>query len=51
MNGSNVHDLVMEQLEYDPAKTEELIVEVKVNETKAIAGSMPWITNEIEDKV
>ena len=24
VNGSNVHDLVMEQLEYDPSKTEEL---------------------------
>ena len=41
----------MEQVDYDPTKTEKLYVHLTVNDTKAISGSTPWIIEEVEDKI
>jgi len=42
----------MEQLDYDPTKTEVLNVKLTVNDKKAIStGYTPWITDEVEDKI
>ena len=42
----------MEQVDYDPTKIETLqVMWLKVNDTEAISGSTPWITDEIEDKI
>ena len=51
VNGENVHNLVKEEVEYDPSKTENLFVHLEVNDTVAISGSTPWIIEEVEDKI
>ena len=51
VNGENVHNLVKEEVEYDPSKTEAMSVHLTVNDTKAISGSTPWIVEEIEGKI
>ena len=51
VNGSSVHNLVKEEVEYDPTKTKALSVNLKVNDTVAISGSTPWIIDEVEDKI
>ena len=51
VNGSNVYNLVKEEVEYDPTKTEALDVELYVNDTIAISKPIPWIIDEVEDKI
>ena len=51
VNGENVHNLVKEEVEYDPSKTEALNVYLTVNDTVAISGSTPWIIEEVEDTI
>ena len=51
VNGADVYNLVKEEVDYDPSKTEALSVTLKVNGKEAISGSMPWIIDEVEDKI
>ena len=40
-----------EEVDYDPSKTEEIKVDLKINDRIAISESMPWIIDEVEDKI
>ena len=59
INDADFYSLVKEEVEFDPTKTETLTVNVNINEKKnseneldlTISGSMPWIFNDIEDKI
>ena len=51
INDADILNLVKEEVDFDPSKTESLIVEFKVNDKEAINGSMPWIVDEVEDKI
>ena len=51
MNDVYIYSLVKEEVDYDPSKTESLRVDLKVNDKDAISGSMPWIINDVEDKI
>ena len=51
VNGEDIYKLVKEDVNYDPTKTESLGVTLKINDKIAITGSMPWIIDEVEDKI
>ena len=51
INDTDVYSLVKEEADYDPSKTEELYVGLKVNDIWTITGSMPWIIDDVEDKM
>ena len=48
-----------EEVDYDPTKTEELMVWLNINDQKknngeeiwAVEGSIPWIIDDVDDKV
>ena len=61
VNGEDIYSLVKEEVDYDPSKTEQLIVGLNLNDKKdsngkeglewAIYGSMPWIIDDVEEKI
>ena len=51
VNDGDIYRLPKEEVDYDPSKTERLGVELKMNEKMVIEGSMPWITDDVDDKV
>ena len=52
VNDDDIYSLVKEEADYDPSKTTTLKVDIlKVNDIKTISGSMPWIINDVEDKI
>ena len=51
VNDAEIYSLVKEEVDYDPTKTEELFVELKVNMKVAISRHMPWIINDVADKI
>ena len=61
VNGEDFYNLVKEEVDFDPSKTETLHVYLNLNEKKdknqnegidkAICGATPWIINEVEDKI
>ena len=52
INGEDIYNLVKEEVDYDPSKTETLHVELSFNnQTCAISGNTPWIINDVEDKI
>ena len=51
VNGEDVYNLTKEEVDFDPSKTESLSVNLKVNEIEAITGSMPWLTDEVEERI
>ena len=52
VNDADIYSLVKEEADYDPSKTERLRVEhLKVNEKLTISESIPWIIDEVEDKI
>ena len=52
VNGVDIHSLVKEEIDYDPTKTEMLKVKsLKVNEKEIIVISMPWIINDVEERI
>ena len=60
VNGEDVYNLVKEEVDFDPTKTEALIVELNLNNKKDrndnerlewAIGSMPWITDDVEEKI
>ena len=59
VNGSDIYNLVKEEPNYDPSKTDELNVMLNMNDKRnsngkiefAIDGSIPWILSDFEDKI
>ena len=51
VNDTDYYSLVKEEVDYDPTKTEALRVDLKVNDKETISGSMPWIIDDMEDKI
>ena len=52
VNGEDIYSLTKEEVDFDPTKTQTLKVKrLKVNDIEAISGSMPWIINEVEEKI
>ena len=53
INGYDIYSLVKEEVDYDPTQTETLNVKFKINDQKkfAIKGNIPWIIDEVEDKI
>ena len=51
MNDYDVYSLVKEEVDYDPSKTETLILTITINDKSTIWGSMPWIIGDVEDKI
>ena len=43
INDADILNLVKEEVDFDPSKTESLKVELKVNDKVAISEAMPWI--------
>ena len=59
VNDADFFTLVKEEADYDPSKTESLNVRININDKKKndggtewiIDGSMPWIAEDVSDKV
>ena len=52
VNDLNIHSLVKEEIDYDPTQTKTLnIKSLKVNEKEIIVRSMPWIINDVEERI
>ena len=51
VNDEDLYSLTKEEVDFDPSKTESLSVSLIVNETEAISGSMPYIIDEVEDRI
>ena len=52
VNDDDVYSLPKEEVDYDPTKTETLKVrELRVNDQRTASGSMPWIIDDICNKV
>ena len=51
VNDADVYILPKEEVDFDPSKTEPLSVNFFVNSKEAAYGSMPWIIDEVSDKV
>ena len=59
VNDADIYCLLKEEVDYDPSKTEELYVYLNINDQKknngkeiwAIEGSIPWIIEDVDDKV
>ena len=51
VNDVDLYSLTKEEVDFDPSKTEPLKVTLKVNEIEAISGSMPYIIDEVEDRI
>ena len=59
MNDTDIYRIVKEEVDFDPTKTETLDVTLNINEKKdsggslewSISGSMPWIIDDVADRV
>ena len=51
VNDEDLYSLTKEEVDFDPSKTEPLNVKLKVNEIEANSGSMPWIIDEVEERI
>ena len=51
VNGKDIYNLIKEEVDFDPSKTEPLRVNLKVNDKKAISGSIPWIIEDFDEKI
>ena len=51
VNGADIYNLVKEEVNFDPTKTETLHAELRINDKSAIDGSIPWIIDDVEDKI
>ena len=59
VNDADIYCLLKEEVDYDPTKTEELYVCLIINDQKendgeekwAIEKSMPWIIQDVDEKV
>ena len=51
VNDEDIYNLIKEEVDYDPSKTESLKVNLKVNDKATISRAIPWIINDVEDKI
>ena len=51
VNGKDIYNLIKEEVDFDPSKTEPLEVDLEVNDKEAISGSMPWIIDDVDEKI
>ena len=53
INDAEIYSLVKEEVNFDPSKTESLIVDLNINDKPecAIAVLMPWIIDDVEEKI
>ena len=51
VNDAEFYSLVKEEVDFDPSQIETLKVMLKINDVRAISGSMPWIVDEVEEKI
>ena len=59
MNDADIYCLIKEEVDYDPSKIETLEVHLNMNDIKnkkgkenwIIFGSMPWIIEDVDEKV
>ena len=51
MNGRDIFNLPREEVDFDPSRTENLEVQLKVNDAKAIDGNMPYIVEDVNEKI
>ena len=51
VNDADFYSLVKEEADFDPTKTENLYVILKINGECALRGNMPWIIDDVSDKV
>ena len=53
VNDLDIYSYTKEEVDYDPSKTEPLVVDLKVNDQAeyAIQGTLPWIIDEVEEKI
>ena len=51
VNDEDLYSLTKEEVDFDPSKTESLEVYLIVNEIEAISCSIPYIIDEVEDRI
>ena len=51
INGEDIYNLVKEEFDYDPTKTEALHLNLSINKKLAISGTTSWIIEEVDDKI
>ena len=51
VNGRDIFNLPREEVDFDPSRTENLEVQLKVNDAKAIDGNMPYIVEDVNEKI
>ena len=51
VNDSDIYNLVKEDVNYDPAITEILKVDLIINQESAISEGMPWIMDDVEERI
>ena len=51
VNDEDLYSLTKEEVDFDPSKTEPLNVSLKVNEIEAISAEIPYIIDEVEDRI
>ena len=51
VNDEDLYSLTKEEVDFDPSKTETLNVDLKVNENEVISVSMPYIIEDVEDRI
>ena len=51
VNDEDIYSLIKEEVDYDPTKTETLNVKLEVNDKEVIFGAMPWIIDDVEDRI
>ena len=51
VNDLDIYAYVKEEVDYDPSKTEPLTVLLEVNDKPTIRGAIPWIVEEVEEKI
>ena len=51
VNDEDYYSLVKEEYDYDPTKTETLSVDLKINDKMTIHRSIPWIIDDVEEKI
>ena len=51
VNDDDIYVLPKEEVDFDPTKTEPLYVDLNVNNKQVNSGYMPWIINDVSEKI
>ena len=51
VNDEDLYSLKKEEVDFDPSKTEQLAVNLKINGAEVISVCMPWIIDEVEERI